>query len=870
MTINAALPRAASNAPSNDSTPYQVMATSGATDILDIRVGATEFDILQDIKKGLRPNAGGEKTLPTLLLYDEAGLRLFEKITYLEEYYLTNAEIEVLETYADRIAQHIRPGSIVVELGSGNLRKVNILLQAIDRLGKHVEYYALDLSLKELKRTFAEIPTYKHVKCFGLYGTYDHGLEWLKSPQVSGKPKTILWLGSSLGNFKRYEVSPFLSGFRDALQPGDTLLIGIDSCKEPDRVFHAYNDRENVTHDFILNGLQHANRLMEKGDVFNLDDWKVIGEYDRIAGRHHAFVSPLRDVVIDGISIPKGEKIRIEESYKWSREEILGLWKRAGLVENSVWNNAKGDYGLHLVSKPEFFLPLAPKNYAAKPVPSISEWIEIWAAWDAVTRKMIPEQELFAKPIKLRNDCIFYLGHIPTFLDIHISRATGCVPTEPVYFRKIFERGIDPDVENPDHCHSHSEIPETWPNLEEILKFQDVIRQKTKNLYTSGAAFTNRRVSRAMWIGFEHEAMHLETLLYMLLQSEKILPPPGTVKPDFEAIARQAEVTAVENEWFDIPASDITIGLDDPESTSGPERYFGWDNEKPKRNVRVEAFSAKARPITNGEYAEYLEKTGKTTIPASWCDKPYAFGEAADMVKRDSVMNGANGHANGANGYSRSVTYGKYVRTVYGTVPLQYALNWPVVASYDELAGCARWMGGRIPTMEEVRSIYSYVDRSKSKEFEKSLGKTIPAVNGHLVNDGVEESPPSCCSSNGISSTASSPHPHDLFIDLEGINVGFQHWHPVSVAEKGNKLCGQADLGGVWEWTSSVLEKHKGFEPMDLYPAYTADFFDGKHNITLGGSWATHPRLAGRKTFVNWYQRSYPYVWAGARLVRDA
>jgi uncharacterized SAM-dependent methyltransferase len=71
------------------------MATNDSTKIIDIRPGPTEFDILQDIKSGLRPENGGEKTLPTLLLYDEAGLRLFEKITYLEEYYLTNAEIEV-------------------------------------------------------------------------------------------------------------------------------------------------------------------------------------------------------------------------------------------------------------------------------------------------------------------------------------------------------------------------------------------------------------------------------------------------------------------------------------------------------------------------------------------------------------------------------------------------------------------------------------------------------------------------------------------------------------------------------------------------------------------------------------------------------
>jgi EasF-like predicted methyltransferase len=201
--------------------------------------------------------------------------------------------------------------------------------------------------LPELERTFAEIPTagYKHVKCFGLYGTYDHALEWLKSKDVSGKPKTILWLGSSLGNFERSEVAPFLAGFRDAIQPGDTMLIGIDSCKDPDRVFHAYNDREDVTHNFILNGLKHANRIMGGKTVFNLDEWEAIGEFDIKAGRHHAFVAPLKDVVVDGIPVAKGERIRIEESYKYSREEVLQLWEGAGLSESTVWSNSKGDYG---------------------------------------------------------------------------------------------------------------------------------------------------------------------------------------------------------------------------------------------------------------------------------------------------------------------------------------------------------------------------------------------------------------------------------------------------------------------------------------------------------------------------------------------
>ena len=67
---------------------------------------------------------------------------------------------------------------------------------------------------------------------------------------------------------------------------------------------------------------------------------------------------------------------------------------------------------------------------------------------------------------------------------------------------------------------------------------------------------------------------------------------------------------------------------------------------------------------------------------------------------------------------------------MYGLVPLKYALDWPVFASYDELAGCAAWMGGRIPTFEEAKSIYAYVNKQKRADAERILSKTVPAVNG--------------------------------------------------------------------------------------------------------------------------------------------
>ncbi|KAF2838838.1 hypothetical protein M501DRAFT_934878 [Patellaria atrata CBS 101060] len=835
--------------------------------IVDIRSSNVSYSITDDVHQGLKQE--GEKALPTLLLYDETGLRLFEKITYLDEYYLTNAETEVLSTYADRIAQRIKPGSIVLELGSGNLRKVSILLQAFENAKKPIEYYALDLNLNELQRTLEPVSghTFRYVQCFGLHGTYDDGYEWLKSPGIRSKPKSILTLGSSIGNFNRPGAAQFLSKFVEVMQESDTLLVGIDSCKDSWKVYHAYNDKINLTHEFILNGLRHANRLLGD-DAFVLKEWSVIGEYDSQAGRHQAFVSPIKDVTVCGILIKQGERVRIEESYKYSPHEIEELWRSAGLVEGASWYNRIGDYGLHMVSGSKVSYSLNPQIYASKPFPGIAEWLSLWAAWDVVTQGMIPNEELLSKPIKLRNACIFYLGHIPTFMDIHITRATEGQPSEPNYYAQIFERGIDPDVENPELCHAHSEIPDSWPPVAEILGFQTRVRERVKSLYEGDELLQNPKIRRALWLGFEHEIMHLETLLYMLVQSEKTLPPPGTVTPDFEAMAFRARSEAVENEWFTIPESGIVLGIEDAEDDVGPPRYFGWDNEKPKRAVHVSKFEAKARAITNAEFLEYLQSNRIEKLPASW-----VVGSRKTVSERDSshlsrVSHSAHGSPRYKNGGLKELTDGKFVRTVYGLVPLEFALDWPVSASYDEISGCAKWMGGRIPTMEETRSIYAHVERLKRANLGNTRAQTIPAVNGHLVNDGVEETPPSDPLSK-FSNTVSGLNPHELFVNLEGANVGFRHWHPVSIVQKGNNLAGQGELGGVWEWTSSVLERYEGFQPMKLYPAYTADFFDTKHNIVLGGSWATHPRIAGRKSFVNWYQRNYPYVWAGARLVRD-
>ena len=111
------------------------------------------------------------------------------------------------------------------------------------------------------------------------------------------------------------------------------------------------------------------------------------------------------------------------------------------------------------------------------------------------------------------------------------------------------------------------------------------------------------------------------------------------------------------------------------------------------------------------------------------------------------------------------------------------------------------------------------------KYFLLSQPLTSSLCSSHLVNNGVQESPPEKPSTNGSSDAAAGIDPRELFIDLNGVNVGFKHWHPMPVTQSGNKLSGQADMGGVWEWTSTTLEAYEGFEPMALYPGYTGESF---------------------------------------------
>ncbi|KAL8797303.1 MAG: hypothetical protein Q9195_000457 [Heterodermia aff. obscurata] len=328
-------------------------------DIIDIRDHTEVNSLPQTLRHSLKGGSSGddEPTFPSLLLWDRQGLRLFEKVTYCEEYYLTRSEIEVLEANSGKIAERIAPNSMVVEMGSGNLRKIKILLQALDNLGPSFDYYALDLSEPELWRSLDQVTpgTFKHVECHGLLGTFDDGQRWLQRAENVHRPKCVVSLGSTIGSFSRNNAANFLcdlgrslnckaSGLEAGHAEASSLLVGLDGCTDAQRVFLAYNDPDGLNTAFILNALDHANVVL--GYIaFDRSAWTVRGEWNNAKGSHDQYLVPQKDVEFEGAILKASSKIAIVSSMKYDFKQKNQLWEGAKCMEIGRWSNQDGSYG---------------------------------------------------------------------------------------------------------------------------------------------------------------------------------------------------------------------------------------------------------------------------------------------------------------------------------------------------------------------------------------------------------------------------------------------------------------------------------------------------------------------------------------------
>jgi formylglycine-generating enzyme required for sulfatase activity len=203
--------------------------------------------------------------------------------------------------------------------------------------------------------------------------------------------------------------------------------------------------------------------------------------------------------------------------------------------------------------------------------------------------------------------------------------------------------------------------------------------------------------------------LHLETFLWMSVLSPSIKPPPGVPIPDFAAMAEKASRERVGNQWLEIKPRTFSIGINDSDNDDqgGSDDFFAWDNERNPYEVSVGGFEAQARPVSIGEYATYLVKTSqKDQLPITWLTKT----RVSNMV------------ANDQNGDEVDDFIGSLVtKTVYGHIPLSLVLDWPVYTSFKEAEGYANWVGARMPTLHEVRSIHRQVEEESAQKNESSV-----------------------------------------------------------------------------------------------------------------------------------------------------
>ena len=264
----------------------------------------------------------------------------------------------------------------------------------------------------------------------------------------------------------------------------------------------------------------------------------------------------------------------------------------------------------------------------------------------------------------------------------------------------------------------------------------------------------------------------------------------------------------IESRMLEIPAGSATLGLAREDSAA-----FGWDNEYEAHEVRVPAFEIDQFKVTNGQFLKFMEAGGYDE-ESLWSREDWRWktetgiGKPVFWERRDGRW---------------------FHRGMFQEVPL--AEDWPVYVSHAEASAYARWAGKKLP--------------SEAQWHRAAYG----------TQEGVERAYPW---------GADAPRRRHGYFD-------FLKWDPspVNAFVRGRSAFDVAGLlGNGWEWTSSVFEAFDGFQAFPFYPGYSANFFDGKHYVMKGGSTRTEACML-RRSFRNWFQPHYQYVYAGFRCVSE-
>lgn len=295
-----------------------------------------------DVLEGLRSTP---KELPSKYFYDEAGSRLFEEITRLDEYYVTRVELGILRRHAAALALALGPEVRLIEPGAGSGLKIRLLL---DRLERPVGYVPIDVSESALACAVRQLSRrYPHLEITPLRADFAAPLAL---PESRARRDVVFFPGSTIGNLHPADAARFLERLGTLAGASGALLVGVDLKKDPAILERAYDDARGVTAAFNRNLLRRLNR--ELGADFRPDAFRHRAFYDADRGRieMHLVSERLQEVRIgDAVVVfEPGESVRTECSYKYAPREFAGLLRRAGLRTTAFFTDERRWFGIFL------------------------------------------------------------------------------------------------------------------------------------------------------------------------------------------------------------------------------------------------------------------------------------------------------------------------------------------------------------------------------------------------------------------------------------------------------------------------------------------------------------------------------------------
>ncbi|HKW57921.1 MAG TPA: SUMF1/EgtB/PvdO family nonheme iron enzyme [Candidatus Acidoferrum sp.] len=350
-----------------------------------------------------------------------------------------------------------------------------------------------------------------------------------------------------------------------------------------------------------------------------------------------------------------------------------------------------------------------------------------------------------------------------------------------------------------------SDEPEDWPKREEVERYNQRLRNDLDEAIESALARPEE--------GHPQLTPMLEVAIeHRLMHAETLaymLHRLPSERKQRGPIALTSGTRAAKSHLKEIPGGRVTLGL---KRTTGDE--FGWDNEMEAHEIEVASFLMDSGNVANKDFLRFVQAGG-------YGERGLWSKEGWEWKERDGIEHPAF--------WKRDGNLWMY-RAMFGEIRLPP--DWPVYVSHAEASAYAKWLGRRLPTEAQFHRA-AYGTRDGRSERSYPWGEDAPSA--RLGNFDFHQWDPSPCGTHAEGASAFGIH------DL---------------------------AGNGWEWTRTEFAPFPGFVPVPFYPGYSANFFDGQHYVMKGGS----PRTAAcmlRRSFRNWFQPHYPYVYATFRCVEE-